>query len=163
MYFAHLCQQLLCSFLHDLVNLDPWWVSIVALFNGMGTLCCIRYSLHLKTGPKKSFLVLYEEWELFIVHERLQEIMEMVNWSSISCSKHFFIRNGEKGKLSHWPMDQFSGNKPWPNKSINIIGCQKKLICSYHYKHLIIGMSNQARWKIFLNIEPMSLHFYWWQ
>jgi hypothetical protein len=37
-----------------------------------------------KIGQKKSFSVLYEEWDLFIIQERLQDIMEMVNRSSVS-------------------------------------------------------------------------------
>ena len=80
-----LSRQLLGSFLHDLANLDPWWVSIVSPVNGdhTTTLADLLGFEHevaldflcsaglLKIGPKKkSFSVLYEEWELFLLSKR---------------------------------------------------------------------------------------------
>jgi hypothetical protein len=76
-----LSRQLLGSFLHDLANLDPWWVSIVSPVNGdhKTTLADLLGFEHevaldfpcsaglLKVGQKNSFSVLYEEWELFII------------------------------------------------------------------------------------------------
>ena len=94
----HLCRQLLGNFFRSLGNLEPWWVSIVHPVEGdeTTTLTSLLGFEHdvglqflcsaglLKPGPKKSYSVLIEQWDLFIVQEKLQEIMETVNKSSIS-------------------------------------------------------------------------------
>jgi len=77
-------------------------------------------------SKKNCFSVLYEEWELFIFQERLQDIMDVVNRSSVSRSEYFFIHNGKKEKLSHCPIDQFNGNRLWLKKNIFITARQKK-------------------------------------
>jgi hypothetical protein len=98
----HLNRQLLGKFLRNLENLDPWWVSIVLPVNGdlkttLTSLLGFEHQLGLeflcstgllKSGTKpNSFSVVYEEWELFVVQEKLQKIMETINRTSVSRSK----------------------------------------------------------------------------
>ena len=81
----------------------------------------------LKTGPKKnSYSVQIEQWELFIVQERLTRMIETVNRTSISGSKYFFINIGNKEKLEHRPLDQFNGRKPTPSKVFDISARRRK-------------------------------------
>jgi len=134
---------LLGSFLHGLANLDPWWVSIVSPVNGdhkitLADLLGFEHEVALdflcsagllKIGPiKYLFSSVQRVGAVYcpIVQERLQGIMEMVNRSSISHSKYFFIHYGKKEKLSHRPIDKFNGNRSWLKKNIFITAWQKK-------------------------------------
>jgi len=135
----HLCRQLLGNFFRSLGNLEPWWVSIVHPVEGdeTTTLTSLLGFEHdvglqflcsaglLKPGPKKSYSVLIEQWDLFIVQEKLQEIMETVNKSSIS-QRFFFINYGNRRALFHKPIDQFKG-KAKRTKRFDISARQWKL------------------------------------
>jgi len=138
----HLSRQLLGIFFRSLENLKPWWVSIVSPINGdeatmlthllgfehhvgLQFLCSAGL---LKNGPRKdSYSVLSEQWDLFIVHEKLQDVMENVNKSSPQSQKTFFINYGNKQKLFHTPNDQFNGKMSRPSKRMDISARQWKL------------------------------------
>lgn len=137
----HVARQLLGEFFRSLESLEPWWFSIVSPVNGecktsltnligfdhqvgLQFLCSAGL---LKTGPKKnSYSVQIEQWELFIVQERLTRMMETINRTSISGSKYFFINIGNKEKLEHRPLDQFNGRKPTPSKVFDISARRRK-------------------------------------
>jgi hypothetical protein len=96
-------------------------------------------------SKKNSFSVLHEELELFINQERLQDIMEMVNRSSVSRSKYFFILYGKKEKLSHRPIDQFNGNRLRLKKNLFITAWQKK----FHQKvsDMLLSLRSSDEWR----------------
>lgn len=98
-------------FLHDLANLGPWWVYIISAVDGghkttLTDLLSLGHQVGLeflcsggvlKRGPKSNtYSVLYEGLELFMVQEKLQDIMETVNRMSI-----FRINYGKNENL--WP------------------------------------------------------------
>jgi len=82
---------------------------------------------------------------VFIIQERLQDIMEMVNRSIVSRSKYFFIHYGKKEKLSHRPIDQFNGNRLRMKKNIFITARQKK----FHQKvsNMLLSLRSSDEWR----------------
>jgi plasmid maintenance system killer protein len=134
-------RKLLGGFFQSLESFEPWWFSTVSPVNGecktsltnllgleheagLQFLCSARL---LKAGPKKnSYSIHIEEWELFMVQEELDRIMEIVNRTSISHSNYFFTNIRNKEKLAHRPMDRFNGRNPKPSKALDISARQRK-------------------------------------
>jgi hypothetical protein len=135
-------RQFLGSFFRSLEHLDPWWVSITSPVNGdqsttltslLGYEHMVGLEFLVSTGlvkrinqEKPSYLVVLAEWEKFIVEEKLQNIMETVNRSSVMRSKYYFINYGKKNKLTHRPIDQFDSKHPMQSKQLFIIDRQQK-------------------------------------
>jgi hypothetical protein len=117
-----------------LEHLDPWWVSIISPVNcdhstTLTSLLGYEHKVGLEflvsTGlvklinqDKPSYLVVLAEWDKFIVEEKLQNIMETVNRSSIMHSMYYFINYGKKNNLTHRPIDQFDSKHPMQSKQL---------------------------------------------
>jgi hypothetical protein len=56
------------------------------------------------------------EWDKFIAGENLQDIMEMVNKTTVDHKKYYFINFCKRKKLQHHHSDQFNGTMPQPSK-----------------------------------------------
>jgi hypothetical protein len=72
-----------------------------------------------KKGNRRSPLscaVVLAEWDKFIAEENLQDVMEMVNKTTVDHKKYYFIHYGMKNKPQHRPIDQFNGTMPQPSK-----------------------------------------------
>ena len=135
-------RQILGSFLRSLEHLDPWWISILSPVNGdssttLTSLLGFEHEVGLQflagtglikssRGEHPSYSVVQVEWERFIVEEKLQDIMESVNRTSVGRSKFYFINYGKKDRLYHRPIDQFLSKKPLKAKQLFIIERQQK-------------------------------------
>jgi len=62
-------------------------------------------------GEHPSYSVVQVEWEKYIVKEKLQDIMESGNHTSVGRSKFYFINYGTKDRLYPRPIDQFASKK----------------------------------------------------
>jgi hypothetical protein len=111
---------------------DPWWVSLShPVQNDEST--CLSYLLGLKHSVGIEFLcsagflkvghsrnanaivVVAAEWDMFLVEEKLTDILEPVNRTVVGGQRHYFINIGSKKELSHPPIHQFNGkiaNRP---------------------------------------------------
>jgi hypothetical protein len=137
--------QILGSFLHLLEHLDPWWISILSPVNGdnsttLTSLLVFEHQFGLQFlvgtglvksshGEHPSYSVVQVEWEKLILEEKLQDIMESVNHTSVGCTKFCFINYGKKDRLYHRPIDQFASNQPLKAKQLFIIEHQQKFHC----------------------------------
>ena len=60
------------------------------------------------------------------MEHNLQDIMETVNWSSLMCSKYYFINYRNEAKLSQPPIDQYDAKWPIKARPLFIIERQQK-------------------------------------
>jgi len=60
-------------------------------------------------NPTATIVVKSSEWDEFLVEERLDNLMEAVNQTSICGQRHFFINLGDKKMLYHRPIEEFNG------------------------------------------------------
>ena len=150
-------RQILGSFLRSLEHLDPWWVSIISPVNGdysttLTSILGYEHNVGLEflvgTGLIKrvsqvtpSYAVVQAEWDRFIVEEKLQEIMETVNRTSVMRSKYYFINYGKKNKLNHRPIDQFDAKHAIKARQLFIINRQQKF---YHQVSKTLLASHHA-------------------
>jgi hypothetical protein len=70
--------------------------------------------------------VVQVEWEKYIVKEKLQDIMESGNHTSVGRSKFYFINYGTKDRLYPRPIDQFASKKQLKAKQLFIIERQQQ-------------------------------------
>ena len=126
------CRQALGDFFRAFVKDDPWWVSLShPVQNDEST--CLSYLLGLKHSVGIEFLcsagflkvghsrnanaivVVAAEWDMFLVEEKLTDILEPVNRTVVGGQRHYFINIGSKKELSHPLIHQFNGkiaNRP---------------------------------------------------
>jgi hypothetical protein len=157
--FCQQNHQILSFFLRSLEHLDPWWVSIISPVSGdhSTTITSIlgyehKVGLEFRVGAgllkrvnqdKPSYLVIQAEWDKFSIEQKLQDIMETVNWSSIMHSKDYFISYGKKNKLKHHPINQFDQNIQVSQSSHLSLSSSRNFIikfqklCLHHIMHHI--------------------------
>ena len=72
-------------------------------------------------------VVVQLEWDKFIQEEKLANIMEAVNRTSVSRTRYYFVNYGQKDRLFHRPIDQFNGRMSKPLKgAANLATRQRK-------------------------------------
>jgi len=74
------------------------------------------------------YSVVKAEWEKLILKHEPQDIMETVNWSSVICSKYYFINDGNKVKLRHCSLDQYDAKRSLNARQLFIIEKQQKIL-----------------------------------
>ena len=124
--FRQHCRQALGNFFRAFLKDKPWWVSLSKPVNDDNK-TCLYYLLGfdqsigaefmcstglIKVGHSRNpnaTIIIKSEWDKFILEEKLHDVMEAVNQTSISGQRHFFINIGDKKMLNHRPIDQFNG------------------------------------------------------
>ena len=124
--FRQHCRQALGNFLRAFHKDQPWWISLTKAVNdddktwlncllGFDQAISVEFLISaglIKVGHSRNptaVIVVKSEWDKFILEEKLGDLMETVNKTSISGQRHFFINIGDKKRLNHRPIDQFSG------------------------------------------------------
>jgi hypothetical protein len=141
--YRHQTRHILAAFFRSLENVNPWWISIVRPVKGdqsttLSSLLGYEHEVGLEflvgTGllrrgnqSNASYAMVKKEWDMFIVENDLQDIMEGVNQTSVDHLKTLFGNYVNKGKLRHRPIDQF-GTKALKKKQLYIIDYNKSSI-----------------------------------
>ena len=103
------CRKLLGNFFREVQNEHPWWVSLHAPVNGEMQTCLTHFlgfqhsvgveflctTGLLKVGNSRnphSTVVVPNEWEKFIIEERISEIVETINITAVAGKRYYFIQ-----------------------------------------------------------------------
>ena len=124
--FQQQCRQALGNFIRSFLKVKPWWVCLTRpVFKEDTT--CIYYLLGFKEDVGIEFMraaglvkvghsrnpnaivVIKDEWERFMVEQKLSDTMETVNQSYVDRDRLLFINFGDKKALNHCPRKQFDG------------------------------------------------------
>jgi hypothetical protein len=124
--FQQQCRQAFGNFIRLFLKVKPWWFCLTRpVFKEDTT--CIYYLLGFKEDVGIKFMraaglvkvghsrnpnaivVIKDEWERFMVEQKLSDTMETVNQSYVDRDRLLFINFGDKKALNHCPRKQFDG------------------------------------------------------